>query len=193
VSSAPFSIGTKILGGGALVLILFLVVGFLLPGTWDAEATRLVAARPEAVFRYLDSPEGWRAWTPWPDSGVVRSGPATGKGATLSWSDPNLGSGSFSLVDVTPPERVAYEVDVGSGSMRTHGTVTLTPEDDGVRVTWHEAGDLGHNPLMGYWALSMGRAQGQELSKSLDRLAALVVDSAQVRAPADSSATPAGR
>lgn len=187
----PIGIGAKILGAGAVVLLLFLAIGFLLPGSWQAEASADISASPEAVFAFLDSPEGWRQWTPWPDSGVVRSGPERGDGAKLSWSDPELGSGSFTLVGVTPPERVQYEVDVGDGSMRTEGSVTLSPEGDGVHVTWHEAGDLGHNPLMGYWALSMGRAQSQELSKGLDRLTALVADSATVTAPSDSAGAPA--
>ena len=185
------SVAAKILGGGAAVLILFLVVGLLLPGTWEAEATAHVAASPEAVFRFLDSPEGWRRWTPWPDSGVVRSGPASGEGAKLSWRDPELGSGSFSLVRVSAPDQVDYVVDVGDGAMRTEGSVTVTPEAGGVRVHWHEAGNLGHNPLMGYWALSMGRAQSQELSKGLDRLSALATDSTAT-APPDSTSTGPG-
>lgn len=180
-------VGAKILGGGAAVLILFLVIGFLLPGSWQAEASVDIAAPPQAVFQFLDSPEGWRAWTPWPDSGVVRSGPARGEGATLSWSDPELGSGSFSLVAVSPPDRVDYRVDVGDGAMRTEGSVALSPSDGGVHVVWHEEGDLGHNPLMGYWALSMGRAQGEEMSKGLERLSTLVADSAGAVVSVDSA------
>ena len=64
-------------------------------------------------------------------------------------------------------------------------------EAGGVRVHWHEAGNLGHNPLMGYWALSMGRAQSQELSKGLDRLSALATDSTAT-APSDSTSTGPG-
>jgi hypothetical protein len=60
--------------------------------------------------------------------------------------------------------------------MRATGAVTLTVEGDAVRVVWHESGDLGRNPLMGYWALSMGRAQSEELSKGLERLEALVAE-----------------
>jgi uncharacterized protein YndB with AHSA1/START domain len=188
VSAAPFNFARKILGSGAVVLALFLLVGYLLPGRWEADASVRVPAEAQAVFRFLDSPEGWRAWTPWPDSGLVRSGPDRGEGATLSWNDPNLGSGSFRIVRVTAPERVDYAVDVGEGAMRTEGTVALAPEDGGVRVTWHEEGDLGKSPLMGYWALRMGRAQGAELSKGLDRLSALAVGGAAPGTPADSTA-----
>jgi hypothetical protein len=184
---SPFSFGTKILGGGAAVLLLFLLIGYLLPADWEAEATRVIQASPEEVRPFLDSPEGWQKWTPWPQNGVTRSGPQHGAGATLSWDDPDLGSGSFTLERVDPDE-VQYAVDVGDGSMRTHGRITLTPENGGVRVFWREEGDLGRNPLMGYWALSMARAQGDELTKGLERLDGLVTGAGPGPGqPADSS------
>jgi hypothetical protein len=131
-----------------------------------------VRASPEAVFGYLDSPEGWRSWTPWPDSGLSAAGPLSGTGAALTWDDPELGSGRWELVDVRPPRRVAYAVEVEGGAMLTHGTVSILPStsDDGVLVTWRESGDLGRNPLMGFWAFFMSRAQTTELEKGLERL-----------------------
>jgi hypothetical protein len=56
-------------------------------------------------------------------------------------------------------------------------------------VTWREEGDLGWNPLMGYWALSMNRAQSQELAKGLDRLRSVALDAATA-APPGAAATP---
>lgn len=183
---SPFSFGTKVLGGGAALLLLFLLIGYLLPGDWEAEATSVIRASPEQVRPFLDSPEGWQKWTPWPENGVTRSGPEHGAGATLSWDDPQLGSGSFTLERVDPDE-VQYSVDVGDGSMLTHGRVTLTPVGDGVSVFWREEGDLGRNPLMGYWALSMARAQGDELAKGLERLDSLVTGTDPASEPAANS------
>jgi len=174
---SPFSIGTKILGTGAVLLLTFLFIGFLLPSRWEANAERLIPASADAVMPFVDSPEGWKKWTPWPENGVTRSGPDHGAGATLSWNDEELGSGTFTLESVDP-DRVTYTVDVGEGSMVTHGTVALTPVGDSVRVYWREEGDLGRNPLMGYWALSMSRAQGEELAKGLERLEGLVTGGA---------------
>lgn len=177
MSTSPFSIGTRILGGGAVLLVGFLLVGFLLPTDWEADAAHVVSASAEDVLPYLDSPEGWQEWTPWPENGVERSGPARGAGARLSWDDPDVGTGSFTL-EAADPGRVEYSVNVGDGAMLSTGVITLTPADGGVRVDWHEEGDLGRNPLMGYWALSMGRAQGEELAKGLERLDSLVTGSA---------------
>ena len=68
--SSPFSLGTRILGGAAAVLTTILLIGLLLPATWEAEASTLVNASPAETFAFIDSPTGWRAWTVWPDEGV---------------------------------------------------------------------------------------------------------------------------
>jgi|TARA_B100000809_G_scaffold12049_1_gene11187 hypothetical protein len=186
MSDSPFSFGTKILGTGALILFSLLGLGVVLPATWEAEATILLPTTADAAFPYLDSPKGWLAWTPWPDSSTL-SGPARGAGATMSWDDPEFGSGVFTIVQADAPRHVTYRVEVNDGRMSTDGTLELNPEGAGTRVRWREEGDLGRNPLMGYWALSMDGAQSDELQKSLDRLALLLVDSAGSVA-ADSSA-----
>ena len=165
----PFSVGVIVLGGAGLIGSLFLAVGWLLPTDFEASAERLVDAPAEAVFRYLDSPEGWRDWTTWPEAGLERSGPDRGEGASISWNDPELGSGALTLTRVVEAERVEYRVEVG-GSMITEGTIALDARADGVLVQWVERGTLGRNPLMGWWALSMARAQSEELAKSLERL-----------------------
>lgn len=169
-----FGPGTLVLGGGAVLLIAFLTLGFLLPGRWTARAETTVRVPPEAVLPYLDSPEGWREWTTWPDS-VSRSGPERGAGATMSWNDPDVGTGSF-RIEAAGPDQVRYAVAVEGvgGMMRTRGTFTLMPGGEGTTLRWVEEGDLGNNPLMGYWALFMKRAQGAELQKSLDRLAGIL-------------------
>ena len=91
MSDSPFSFGTKILGTGALILFSLLGLGVVLPATWEAEATILLPTTADAAFPYLDSPKGWLAWTPWPDSSTL-SGPARGAGATMSWAILMLGS-----------------------------------------------------------------------------------------------------
>jgi len=181
VSSLPLSLGTRILGGGALFLLSVLFVGVILPADWEARASALVDANADEIYAVLDSPEGWRLWTAWPDSGLVRSGPERGAGASIRWDDRELGEGEFRIVEAVPGRTVRYAVQVGGGAMRTEGVLTLVPEDGGVRVRWEESGDLGRNPLMGYWAFFMDKAQTAELERSLDRLGALVTDRVRTR------------
>ena len=173
MSTSPFSLGTRILAVGALLLFVFLAVGFFLPGTWSAERTVTLASPPDVVFPLVDAPQAWRRWTAWPDSGLVQEGPERGVGASLTWNDPDLGEGSFEIVAAEAPRSVRYRVNVQGGSMHTDGTFLLESDGSGTRVTWREEGDFGRNPLMGYWARLMSRAQGKELEKALLRLDSL--------------------
>jgi hypothetical protein len=188
VKRGPFGPGTIILGGGAVLLVVFLLVGFLLPSDWDAEASAYLPVAPEVAFAFLDSPEGWQRWTPWPESGVQRSGPERGAGASLSWNDEEVGSGSFTIADAVAPTRVVYTVLIDDGAIHAEGSVEVVPEGPGARVRWRERGDFGWNPLMGYWALSMGRAQSDELGKGLDRLGRVAAEAVTAAAPSDSLA-----
>lgn len=187
MSASPFSIGVKVLGGGAVLGVAFIVVGYLLPTEFEARAERVAGLSAEEIFRYLDSPEGWRDWTAWPESGLERTGPARGEGARITWNDPELGSGSFTLTSVAPNERVAYRVEV-EGTMLTEGTLTLAPEGGGVRMTWVERGAFDRNPLMGWWTLSMDRAQSAELVKGLERLERVAGEGSALSVPMDSIA-----
>lgn len=191
MTRSPVSFGARVLGTGAALLLLFLVVGFLLPSRWEAERSLVIEAPPGRIFPLLASPRAWRSWTPWPDSGLVASGPDSGAGARMAWDDPNLGDGVFEIVTADAPRLVRYRVTVQKGTMRTEGTVRLAEESGGTRVSWVERGDFGSNPLMGYWALAMPHAQGRELEKSLTRLAEVVRDSASGgRGAADSAGAP---
>lgn len=187
----PFSIGVIVLGGGALILSTILFLGFVLPTDWEANASVRMAAPAEEVFRYVDSPEGWQAWTTWPDSGLVRAGPERGEGSMISWADQELGTGSFRVVEASPFETVSYAVQVGGrgGEMNTTGTITLRSEGAWVEVEWHEEGDLGWNPLMGFWAFFMSKAQTTEMEKSLTRLGELASGGVERQTPADSGST----
>ncbi len=175
----PFGPGTIFLGGGALLLFALLGIGLLLPTQWEASASARLRAAPENVMAFVDSPEGWQSWTTWPDSGLTREGPVNGPGASISWNDRELGSGTFRIETVHSNESVTYSVHVagaGGAVMETTGSLNIARDGNSVLLEWQERGDLGRNPLMGYWALSMERAQSAELSKGLDRLAALVAD-----------------
>ena len=172
-----FGPGTLVLGGVALLLLGFLAVGMLLPSQWHAQAERLVAAPPGRVMPLVDAPEGWLRWTTWPDSGLSRTGPERGVGASIGWDDPELGSGRFTITDVSPETRVGYSVEVagaGGGVMTTVGSISMEREAQGTRIRWSEEGDLGGNPLMGYFARSMQRLQSTEMQKGLDRLQQLL-------------------
>ena len=168
-----FSFPIKVLAAAAAMLAAVLVVGLLLPGTWEARRSALVGAPPEAVFVWLDDPRRWDRWAPLGDVVTTFSGPERGVGATRNWDHPEMGDGTFTLTAVVPGHEVRYRVSVQGGSLTTEGVLTLEGEGAGTRVTWTERGDFGMNPLMGFTARGMDRMQGGQMEGALARLAEL--------------------
>jgi len=159
----------KIFGGIAAVLVTFMVIGLLLPGTWSAEASIQIEAAPEDVFPYLNDLSRWDTWTNWGDIESALSDPPRSVGARRSWDDPNFGSGSVTITTSSAPTLVRYEVEVEGGAS-VSGELRIEALGGVSRVTWREEGDLGGNPLMGYVARSMPKSQGAQLAEGLEKL-----------------------
>lgn len=155
----------------ALLLVGFVVWGLALDATWSAERSIDLDAPPETVFPYVNELAGWEAWTPWDAVDDTVSGPPAGVGATRRWNDPQWGQGEWRITESDIPRRVAYQVRVEDGSLRTDGEIRLerTPAG-GTRLTWTERGDFGWNPLLAWMARGMDRMQGEEMEKNLDAL-----------------------
>jgi hypothetical protein len=168
------SLGAKIFGALSGVLILFLVLGLLLPGTWEAEAEAVLPAPPHLLFPFVNRMDRWVLWNAMPESGTEPQGPEEGVGAGLRWDDPVYGKGSLEILTSDKDTLVEYRVLVEGGSLRVDGAFAMRPEGGGTRVHWVERGDFGWNPLMGYAARGLAESQGEALRSSLLRLRSLV-------------------
>jgi hypothetical protein len=167
-------LGAKLLGFLAGLLLLYLLVGFLLPGRWEAQAEALLPTTPAGVFPLIQDPMAWSRWSPMPETGAERFGEERGVGAGLRWDDPRYGRGTMEIISAVQDQEVQYRVEVEGGSLQISGTLTLEQVPEGTRVEWRERGDFGWNPLLGYAALGMSRSQGTALKESLERLALLL-------------------
>ncbi len=163
---APLS---KIFGGIATVLVALVLIGLVLPGTWSAEASIEIEAAPTEVFPYLNDLSRWDRWTNWGDIESELSNPSRNAGASRTWDDPNLGSGSVTITSSVAPALVRYEVEVEGGAS-VSGELRIEALGGASRVTWREEGDLGRNPLMGYVARNMSESQGAQLAEGLEKL-----------------------
>ena len=159
----------KVFGGIGAVLVTLMVIGFALPGTWSAEASVQIEAAPTEVFPFLNDLSRWDAWTNWGELESELSDPSGGVGASRSWDDPNLGSGSVTITSSGPPTFVRYEVEVEGGAL-VGGELRIEALGGQSRVTWREQGDFGRNPLMGYVARGMAKSQGAQLAEGLEKL-----------------------
>jgi hypothetical protein len=167
-------LGARIFGVLSGILLLYLLVGLLLPGSWTATEESSLPVPPSAVYPFLDRLSAWESWTPFPETGLEAFGPSEGAGSGVRWDDPQYGRGEARIVEARPDTSVEYEVLIEGGSLRIHGSLTLTPEGGGSRLRWVEQGDFGWNPLMGYAARGMASSQGEAMKASLARLASVV-------------------
>lgn len=169
--------GLGLLWGGigcfGFVLTAFLIIGVLLPGTWNAERTVTIAAEPTRVYPYLSDLGQWEAWTHWPELKSVEDSLVGQAGVHRSWDDPTYGAGTLTLVEREAPRVVRYEVRV-EGGVQIDGIIELTPSSGSTVLRWAEEGTFGRNPILRYTALSLDELQGEEMDKALERLAALV-------------------
>ncbi len=167
--------GARILGALAGLLILFLLVGLLLSGEWEARVELVLPASPELVFLHLDSPSSWQGWSPMPESGLTPFGPVRGTGAGIRWDDPRYGRGEVVLTESVPGKLVAYRVEVEEGALLYSGRFQLSAEGSGTRIRWREKGDFGWNPLTRYAARFMRSSQARAMEGSMANLARLLV------------------
>ena len=159
----------KVFGGIATVLVTLMLIGFVLPGTWSAEASIQIQAAPTEVFPFLNDLSRWDKWTNWGDIESELSDPPRSAGASRSWDDPNFGSGSVTITESGPPTFVRYQVEVEGGAS-VIGEIRIEALGEASLVTWREEGDFGRNPLMGYVARGMAKSPGAQLAEGLEKL-----------------------
>ena len=167
-------LGAKIFGVLAGVLLLYLLLGVFLPGTWTAQTEARLPARPEVVFPFLNQPNLWMRWNAVPDSGLEPVGGTSGVGAGLEWDDPRYGSGRFMIQESRPPRFVQYQVLVEDGALTVTGRLELSPDGTGSLLQWTEEGDFGWNPILGYAARGMGDSQREAMEAGLEVLRTLL-------------------
>jgi hypothetical protein len=167
-------LGAKIFGMLSGLLLLYLLLGLLLPGRWEAEAEAVIQASPEELFPLLNNLEAWARWSPMPESGQETFGSVSGVGAGLRWDDPQYGVGEVRIISSQANAEVGYEVEVEGGALKIQGLLTLEGEERGTRISWRESGDFGWNPLMGFAARGMASSQGDAMRESLTTLGQLV-------------------
>lgn len=159
----------KIFGGIAILLIILILVGFLRPAHWTAEASVEAHLDPAIIFTYLNDLEKWDEWTIWSDIDSEVTDPSHGEGAMRTWEDESFGSGEILIVKSYPPTVLGYEVTTDSGA-RVFGNFRLTVLPTSTLITWTEQGDLGNNPLMGYLAKRIGDSQQKQMASGLESL-----------------------
>lgn len=158
-------------------LLLALVLGLVLPRAWSVERTKTFAAPPERIAPFLVTLHRWPEWTVWnreldPQLRNSFEGVESGPGARWSWLGPRMGRGRIVVVEADA-SHVLLDESIETEEVNGHARFTLTPVENGTRVTWHDEGRLA-SWLGGYVRLQVERELAMAMERSLTRLEAKV-------------------
>jgi hypothetical protein len=173
-----------VLAVGALI-VLALVVSLFLPSTFSVQRTDVVPGTVNAIYARFAKPRTWSEWSAWttskdPTLHYQYEGPDSGVGATMKWTSKGMGDGRLTIVEAVPGDHVRYELRMAGTDMSVHGLVRFEPAGGATRITWHDRGSLGSNPLYRLLTPVLDRALGGAFEQSfanLKRLAGNTVPS----------------
>ncbi len=162
----------------AIVAVLFLVVGLLLPSERHLTESVETNRKMTIVYDTLSSMRRFDDWNPVALRSIRESrlsGPASGEGATYEYesSDDRVGSGSWKIVEAVPGERIVYEIDNNHRGAEKVMTITLEPtgrNNRNVKITQTYDVDYGWNILGRYEGLYVSRNVGDSMKMGLTRL-----------------------
>jgi hypothetical protein len=168
----------KILVSLAVVVILFLSVGFFLPSSYEVKRSVVIESGSAGIFPFINNLKKWQEWTPWtrekyPQMVMSYSGPDYGIGAESSWVDEENGNGKLIIKQSNPESGIDYELTFDDYAP-SQGRITMVKEGDFTRVSMELKGDLGNNPIGRYFGLFMDSAMGAQFEEGLENLKKLV-------------------
>jgi effector-binding domain-containing protein len=133
----------KVLKILAVIILILVAVYFIVPiflaDNVVVSQSQEIKAKPETVFRQVNSLENWVNWSPFEaDSTMVSTftGPERGLGAKREWSGTQAGDGSMEIVLSEPYNYIRTNIQFGPGQGGGEGSWVFTPTDEGVDVSW---------------------------------------------------------
>lgn len=170
----------KILIGLLVVVVGILVAGAFQPSDYTVVRQVTISAPAEKIFPYLNNVKMAEMWGPWsevdPKAQMVHSGPAEGVGATTSWaSEGQLGTGSATIVDVIPNQRVGVKLEYTKPmTMVQDSEYLISVSGDQSTVSWKVTGQKNYISRVMCLFMDMDKMVGSMFEKGLTNLKTLV-------------------
>jgi hypothetical protein len=161
------------------IILLFVIVGLLLPSRVLVERSVLIDAPATKIFPYLNDLRAFNRWSPWagrdPNATYSFSGPDSGVGMRMRWysEQPDVGSGSQEIVTSVPGKSVTTVLDFGETG-QARATLFITADGVSSRVTWRFEEELSWNPLHRWIGLAMDSLLGPDYEQGLANLKSLL-------------------
>ncbi|MEZ5980101.1 MAG: SRPBCC family protein [Planctomycetota bacterium] len=169
----------KVLVVVAAAVLLFVLVGFVLPSDYAVSREAVVPAPRDQVFARVADLETWPDWTAWSraadeDCKWNYEREPDGRTRSMHWKGPKHGEGRLTFTNVEANARLDFElvfVD-GDTELTSHGAFLFADEESGTDVVWSLEGDLGWNPVHHWVGLFMDSMVGRDFDRGLAGLAA---------------------
>jgi hypothetical protein len=173
----------KIVGGLVGLIVGAIALGFILPSSVHVERDAMINAEPIALFAWVSDFNRWDAWSPWatkdPEATMLISG--IGVGQTMTWQseNPEVGSGSQTIVELLEGSLLKTHLEFGDRG-RADATFTLRPEDGKTLIIWSLDTDMRdgvpvlQQPISTYMGFLMDTMIGADYEAGLEQLKVLV-------------------
>lgn len=184
----------KILLGLVGVIVLAIAGAFVFgEREMNVERSVVIKAPKPLVYDLVNTLKNWELWSPWhdldPNMKLTYEGPASGVGASYSWSSKqdNVGSGKLTITAATETiiDNSIDFGDQGTGFSR----YTFTPEGDGVKVSWSMKSDMGNFPLIWYFTGVFSDMVAKDFERGLGNLSRVADSLVKVNAASAGSNT----
>ena len=163
----------KVVGGLALLVLVLILVGFVLPRSYRVERSVVINARPDAILAEVADLRAWKNWGAWqerdPQMKLSYSGKTTGVGAWSSWESAKEGNGKMTITEVAPA-KITYHLEFPDMGTQSTGSVELVASGAAQQVIWLDQGDLGMNPLNRWFGLFIDKLIGPDFERGLANL-----------------------
>ncbi|MBL7817441.1 MAG: SRPBCC family protein [Saprospiraceae bacterium] len=168
----------KILRWLLIIVVGFLGIGLLLPGTSHVERQIDIASPAPLVYDQVNELKNWVNWSPWakldPNVKWVYSEPSSaGLGAYYTWvGNDKVGEGKLTIIDAKPTELLKTKMEFkGQGDAMADFKFTAK-DSTATKVVWSFDSDHGMNPFARWFGLAMNSFIGPDYEKGLANLKA---------------------
>ncbi len=167
----------------AIVAVLFVIVGVVLPDSRQVEQSVETNRRQTIVFDVVNSFARFRDWNVIParDPAVQLklSGPASGKGARVDYAskEKGIGNGHWVITGSEPKKRVDFAIENEHWGTNKRSSITLEPtgrNNRNVMITQTYDVDYGWNLIGRYAGLYVDSFVGEDIKIGLARLTHLL-------------------
>ena len=158
-----------ILGIVAALIVLFLVIGLIMPNEFSMERYTTIDAPKNAIFAKINDVKAWEEWGPWMKDEAIKIeyGDVTeGVGANYSWKSELYGNGALKMIESVPGEKINNELyfEGGDDDNPMNGHWTFEDTEDGLtKVTWGMTGNIPYP-----WNAMLIMGENEEGKKMFD-------------------------